>query len=192
MLYGQFVFPLKLIFHLIPLFLLFQVWVYLSSSHRESYCFCCSISYSHIDDTTATIIRLLVQFWFLCCHCPCFPPSQILTWFDQASYLKCHFHHIHLIDSVAFDSFFKEPWNYVWWFIKSIHHYLHALVEYWCSYWYSIEYWAPVDIFITIHNWMMLHLFWNLFGGLSFQGFCYLQFHLLYLRVHYYCYTSVL
>ena len=46
--------------------------------------------------------------------------------------------------------------------------------------------------FITIHNWMMLHLFWNLFGGLSFHGLCYLPFHLLYLHVHYYCYTSVL
>ena len=36
------------------------------------------------------------------------------------------------------DSFFKDPRNYVWWFIDSIHNHVHALVEYWCSYIYSI------------------------------------------------------
>ena len=93
------------------LFLLFQVQVHPSSSNRESSCFCCSISYIHIDDATATIIQLLIQFWSLCCHCPCFPPSQIFTQFDQASCSKCHFHHIHLVDTVAFASFFKDPYN---------------------------------------------------------------------------------
>jgi len=67
-----------------------------------------------------------------------------------------------------------------------------ALFAYWCSYFYLIEYWAPDVIFLPIHNWMILHLFLNLFGGLSFQGLCYLPFHLLYLHVHYYCCTSVL
>ena len=84
------------------IFLLFQVRVHPSSSHRENYCFCCSTSYNHIEDATVPIIRLLIQFWSLCCHCPSFPPSQILTRFDQASCSKCHFHHIHLIDTVVF------------------------------------------------------------------------------------------
>jgi len=59
----------------------------------------------------------MLRFSSLCCHCPCFWPSQILNRFDQATCSKCHFHHIHLIDSVAFDSFFKDPCNYVWCFI---------------------------------------------------------------------------
>ena len=37
-------------------------------------------------------------------------------------------------------------------FIESIHHRVHALVEYWCSFWYSIEYWAPVDNFFLLYT----------------------------------------
>jgi len=89
------------------------VRVHPSSSNRDCYCFCCSISYILFDDATTHNVRLLIQFWSLCCHCPCFLPSQILTRFDQASCSKCHFHHIHFVDTVAFDSFFKDPCNYI-------------------------------------------------------------------------------
>ena len=89
----------------------FQVWVHPLSSYRQSCCFCCSISYIHIDNATTTIIWLLIQFWSFYYHCPWFPSSQIITWFDQASCLKCHFHHIHLVSTVAFASFFKDSCN---------------------------------------------------------------------------------
>ena len=59
------------------------------------------------------------------------------------------------------------------------------LIFYWVlgSCWYFL---------ITIHDCIILYLFWNLFGGLSLQGFCSLGLQLLYLHVHYYCCTSVL
>ena len=61
---------------------------------------------------------------------------------------------------------------------------LYSVVVYWCSYFYFIEYWAADVIFITIHNWMFLHLFWNLFGDIFYQSFYYAH-------VHYYCCTCV-
>ena len=55
-----------------------------------------------------------------------------------------------------------------------------------------IFYWVLGSWWYYFLSTIILRLFYDLFGGLSFQGFCYLPFYLLYLRVHYYCCTSVL
>ena len=134
---------------------LIQVRVHPSSSNREKYYFCCFISYILIDDATTTTFRLLIQFWSLCYHCPCFLASrQVKSSLDS---IKLH---VQSVNSITFiwlvlsfsDSFFKDPRNYVWWFIDSIHHQVHALVEYWCSYYYFIEYWATDVIFLPIQH----------------------------------------
>ena len=58
-----------------------------------------------------------------------------------------HFHYINLVNTITFDSFFKDPDNSVTQFMSSICHQNIALVEYWCSYYYFIEDWTPNDIF---------------------------------------------
>jgi len=64
--YYWFFFTSKIPFDSSPLFLVSIICigpslsVHWSSSHSECYCFNSSISYNHIDNATATIIRLLI------------------------------------------------------------------------------------------------------------------------------------
>ena len=81
----------------------------------SSFIYCISDWRGHIHKRTCDLIFALLLSscsvgtyvkidWDHCFrwYCPCFPPSQILTRFYQASCSKCHFHHIHLIDTVGF------------------------------------------------------------------------------------------